>query len=385
LAHIFLNFALMKNKSNLLEVLQVFFKLGCLAFGGPAAHISMMEMEVVAKRKWMTSEEFLDMVGATNLIPGPNSTEMTMHCGYKRAGFAGLITAGAAFIFPASIITGVLAYFYFQYGELPEVKPFIQGIQPAILAIIASAVLKLGKKAMKNTELIILALLVLGASLYGVNEIACLLIGGIVGAIYFFSKEKNKENISKNWLLLAIPSTGVVAAKTLGTLGIFWSFLKVGAVLYGGGFVLFAYLDAELVETGFISRTLLLDAIAAGQFTPGPILSTSTFIGYQLGEFWGAIAATAGIFLPSFAFVFLLHPLIPKMRSSKFLSGFLNSVNAAALAIMAAVLINLTSASVQSIPALLIALSSAIIVFRFKKVHVLWIILGSAVAGYLLL
>jgi chromate transporter len=369
LAHIFLNFAFMKNKSNLLEVLQVFFKLGCLAFGGPAAHISMMEMEVVAKRKWMTSEEFLDMVGATNLIPGPNSTEMTMHCGYKRAGFAGLITAGAAFIFPASIITGVLAYFYFQYGELPEVKPFIQGIQPAILAIIASAVLKLGKKAMKNTELIILALLVLGASLYGVNEIACLLIGGIVGAIYFFSKEKNKENISKNWLLLAIPSTGVVAAKTLGTLGIFWSFLKVGAVLYGGGFVLFAYLDA----------------IAAGQFTPGPILSTSTFIGYQLGEFWGAIAATAGIFLPSFAFVFLLHPLIPKMRSSKFLSGFLNSVNAAALAIMAAVLINLTSASVQSIPALLIALSSAIIVFRFKKVHVLWIILGSAVAGYLLL
>ena len=372
-----------KNNNELKEVAWVFFKLGCFAFGGPAAHIAMMEEEVVNKRKWMSRQHYLDLIGATNLIPGPNSTEMTMHCGHERAGFKGLFIAGLAFIFPAVVITGFLGWLYVEYGELPQVEPFVTGIKPAVLAIIASAILKLGKKALKNWELAALGIVVLTVSLLGVNEVLALLGAGINGALYFYGKH-NVQDTSKSIIPLAfLQISGGVMAK-LTTVSVFLTFLKVGAVLYGSGYVLFAYLDAELVESGWMTRQELLDAIAVGQFTPGPVLSTATFIGYQLTGFWGALAATAGIFLPSFLFVLVLNPLVPRMRKSKLLSAFLDSVNVAAVAVMVAVLFAMSWETLVDWRTMTIAVISATITFGFKKVSVMWTILGGSLLGYLL-
>lgn len=374
----------MSQSQKLKEVAAVFFRLGCFAFGGPAAHIAMMEDAVVTKRQWMSRQHFLDLVGATNLIPGPNSTEMTMHCGHERAGVQGLIVAGVCFVFPAVLITGILAYFYVAYGTLPEVQPFITGIQPAVLAIIASAILKLGKKAIKNWELAILGMAVLTASLLGINEIITLLLGGLLGLIYFILKQKLKSDRLQSaapFLLL------LFAEKTIAkvaTLKILWTFLKVGSILYGSGYVLFAYLDAELVSTGLLTRMELMDAIGIGQFTPGPVLSTATFIGYQLGGFWGAIAATLGIFLPSFLFVWILNPLVPRMRKSKWFGYFLDSVNVAAVAVMLSVLFVMSVETLTQWQSIVIVVVSGILVFGFKKVSVIWVIIIGAALGYLL-
>ena len=365
------------------EVALVFFKLGCFAFGGPAAHIAMMEDEVVTKRKWMTRDYFLDLIGTTNLIPGPNSTEMTMHCGYERAGKKGLFVAGLAFIFPAITITALLAYLYVEYGELPEVTPFIFGIKPAVLTIIASAVLKLGKKAVKTTELAVLGVLVLVVTLSGVNEIIALLSAGVLGMLYFYIKEKKTTSLNSFSPLLFSSGLGVALTK-LSTLKVFLVFLKVGAILYGSGYVLFAYLDAELVTRGWLSRAELIDAIAVGQFTPGPVLSTSTFIGYQLSGFSGALAATTGIFLPSFLFVLILNPFIPKMRNSKMLRYFLDAVNVAAVAVMLSVLIVMAKETLLDWRAIVIALIAAILVFK-TNVSPIWTIIMGSVLGYLLI
>lgn len=374
----------MSEKEKLKEIGSVFFKLGCFAFGGPAAHIAMMEDEVVTKRKWMTRAHFLDLIGATNLIPGPNSTEMTMHCGHERAGWKGLFLAGVCFIFPAVIITGLLAYLYVRYGSLPEVAPFVKGIQPAVLAIIASAILKLGKKALKNWELVVVGTFVLTASLLGVNEIVALLAGGVMGTLYFILKSQLQQSNTATLAPFLVYLVGTQAADTLSHFKIFWVFLKVGSILYGSGYVLFAYLDAELVTTGILSRPELMDAIGIGQFTPGPVLSTATFIGYQLGGFWGAIGATLGIFLPSFLFVLILNPLVPKMRKSKILGYFLDSVNVAAVAVMLAVLWVMAKETLIDWRMFVIVAISAILVFGFKKVSVIWVIVIGAVLGYLL-
>lgn len=373
----------MTQKEKLKEIVAVFFRLGCFAFGGPAAHIAMMEDEVVTKRSWMTRQHFLDLVGATNLIPGPNSTEMTMHCGHERAGWAGLFLAGISFIFPAVVITGFLAYLYTAYGTLPEVAPFVKGIQPAVLAIIASAVFKLGKKALKNYELAVLGILVLGASLLGVNEIVALLAGGVLGTSYFLLKSKFQNSTTVSMAPFLLNLVGLQTAETLSHLKIFLVFLKVGSILYGSGYVLFAYLDAELVTTGLLTRPQLMDAIGIGQFTPGPVLSTATFIGYQLGGFWGALGATLGIFLPSFLFVLVLNPLVPKMRKSKILGYFLDSVNVAAVAIMGAVLWVMAEETLTDWRMWFIAAISAVLVFWFKKVSVIWVVILGAVLGYL--
>jgi len=287
-----------------------------------------------------------------------------MHCGYERAGWAGLFTAGACFIFPAVVITGIFAYLYVEYGSLPQVEPFIYGIKPAVLAIIAGAVFKLGKKALKTNAYILLGLLVVAAALYGFNEVVLLLATGIFGALFFYGKFK--------W------SNKVTTAK------VFLTFLKVGAILYGSGYVLFAYLDAELVANELLTRPELVDAIAVGQLTPGPVLSTATFIGYQLNGFPGAIAATIGIFLPSFLFVWLLNPLVAKMRASKFLSYFLDCVNVAAVAVMAAVLIEMGREVLLDWRAIVIMLLSFALVFGPKKVSSLWIVIMGAVMGYVL-
>lgn len=361
----------------------MFFKLGCIAFGGPAAHIAMMEEEIVKKRQWMTREHFLDLIGATNLIPGPNSTEMTMHCGHERAGIPGLFVAGFCFIFPAVVITGIFAWLYTEYGQLPQVESFIFGIKPAVLAIIAGAILKLGKKALKGVELGVLGALVLTAAITGINEVAALLSAGVLGAIYFSSKAKVTDKGASGMGLLLIPWTSGAILKVT-TLKVFWTFLKVGAVLYGSGYVLFAYLDAELVTQGWLTRQQLIDAVAVGQFTPGPVLSTATFIGYQLNGPYGALAATAGIFLPSFIFVLILNPLIPKMRKSKVLGYFLDSVNVAAVAVMLAVLFEMGKDTLVGWEAIVIAVLGMLFTFGPKKVSSLWIVLGGALLGAIL-
>lgn len=373
----------MSETQKLKQVAAVFFKLGLFAFGGPAAHIAMMEHEVVTKRAWMTREHYLDLIGATNLIPGPNSTEMTMHCGYQRAGKKGLFVAGISFIFPAVFITAILGYLYVLYGALPQVQPFIKGIQPAVIVIIASAIIKLGKKAVKNWELALLGFLFLAASLLGLDQVLVLFAGGLLGMCYFLIKSKMQTTSLAIAPLFMVFIVSEIGAK-LSAMGIFLKFLKVGSILYGSGYVLFAYLDTELVTTALLSQNQLLEAIGIGQFTPGPVLSTATFIGYQLGGFWGAIAATAGIFMPSFLFVWLLNPLIPKMRKSKVLGYFLDSINVAAVAIMLAVVITMSKQTLVDWQAALIAILSGILIFGFKKVSVMWVLIIGAILGYVL-
>lgn len=360
------------------EVAKVFFKLGSIAFGGPAAHIAMMDDEIVKKRKWMTPQHFLDLIGATNIIPGPNSTEMTMHCGHERAGWKGLFVAGACFVFPAVVITMVFAWLYQEYGQLPKVEPFIYGIKPAVISIILSAVYRLGKKALKNWELGILGGLTLLACLLGVHEIIALFSCGLLGLVLYFIKNSKSNLNSINPLII------LQAASSIASFKILWTFFKVGALLYGSGYVLFAYLDAELVQNGLLTRQELIDAVAVGQFTPGPVLSTATFIGWQLGGFWGSIAATIGIFLPSFIFVLILNPLVPKMRKSKIISAFLDAVNIAAVAVIVAVCIEMGKDTLVDWRTIVIAIVSLVIVFVFKKINSAFIVVGGALLGYIL-
>ena len=375
----------MKKESNHLgEVAAVMFKLGCLSFGGPAVHVSMLEEEVVEKRKWVTHQHFLDLMGATNLIPGPNSTQMTMHLGKERAGNAGLFIGGLAFILPAIFITGVFAWLYATYSHLPEFEPFVYGIQPAVLVIIASAVFKLGKKALKSTELGVLGSLVLIASLLGVNEIMALLGAGVLGLAYFYIK--NGKSVNGGLSIFPVFLTSVIPTSVISitSMNVFWVFLKIGIVLYGSGYVLFAYLDAELVSKGWLTSTELMDAIAVGQFTPGPILSTATFIGYQLTGLSGAILASVGLFLPSFLLVLILNPLVPKIRKSATLGYFLDSVNIAAVAVIAGVLISMGAETLTDWKSILIAVISIGVTFGFKKMNPMWAVLGGSILGYLL-
>jgi chromate transporter len=377
----------MRNGRNgsLKEVALVFFKLGLIAFGGPAAHIAMMEEEVVDRRKWISRQHFLDLVGATNLIPGPNSTEMAIHCGHERAGIAGLVVAGVSFIFPAALLTGFLAHLYVQYGSVPEVSPFLYGIKPAVIAIILSAIFKLGKKALKNIQLAILGLIVVLASFLGVNEITAILGAGIMGMLWFSIEGGLKSKGLQSVFPISLVSSAPVLASQISTVKLFGVFLKVGAVLFGSGYVLVAYLDGELIEKlGWLTRQELLDAIAIGQFTPGPVLSTATFIGYQIQGVWGALAATVGIFLPSFLFVLLLNPVVPKLRSSSLTAGFLDSVNIGAVGIMIAVTISLGRSVLVDWRSWVVLVISVGVTFGVKKVNALWIVLGGAILGYML-
>lgn len=366
------------SKGNLREIAGLFFKLGCIAFGGPAAHIAMMEEEVVQKRKWMTEQHFLDLIGATNLIPGPNSTELTMHCGQERAGWKGLLVAGISFIFPAALVTALFAHLYLSYGTLPDVAPFIFGIKPAVLSIIASAAHKLSKKAITSNFYAVVGVLVFLLSLKGINEFTLLFATAILGILLSFRSAKS------------VPSVTIVPY-FLGTTGIghmpplqlFLSFLKIGSILYGSGYVLFAFLDTELVQTGWLTRQVLLDAVAVGQLTPGPILTTATFIGWQLHGFYGALLATLGIFLPSFVFVLLLNPILPKIRASAKISRVLDLVNVAAVALIFSVCAQMGTEILIDWKPLSIAILSFIAVFFYKKLSSIYIIIGGSILGYL--
>lgn len=368
---------------SLKEIVKVFTKLGIIGFGGPAAHIAMMREEVVVKRKWMDEQHFLDLLGATNLIPGPNSTEMAIHIGYDKAGWKGLIIAGLCFILPAVLLTSVLAYFYKNYGELPQIQPFIYGIKPAIIAIILGAVFPLAKKSIKSLFLAFIALIVLVASLFGTNEIILMFGAGFLAYVVFYintTKRSTLQSFLPLPFLLSIQNT----LFTNTNMQLFWIFLKIGAILYGSGYVLFAFLDTELVQTGLLTKEQLIDSIAVGQFTPGPVFSSVTFIGFQINGLSGAILSTVAIFLPSFILVALLNPLMKKLRNSKGLSVFLDAVNVTSVALIVAVCITMTRDVLLNWQTLVITLLSGILVFKFKKVNSAFIVLTGAFLGYLL-
>jgi chromate transporter len=371
------------------ELAVLFLKLGTTAFGGPAAHIAVMEEEVVKRRKWITHEHFLDLLGATNLIPGPNSTEMAIHIGFVRAGWRGLIVAGTCFIVPAVLITLLLAHLYVTYGSIPQLGSFISGIRAAIIAVIAAAVSRLGKPMLKNRFMIVMGLLVVILNLLGLDEILLLLAAGAIGLIWN-SRRQLRQTAASLFGLSLVLSAPVLASlasanvatggATLNGLGFF--FLKIGSILYGSGYVLVAFLQGGLVETRhWLTQTQLLDAIAVGQFTPGPVLSTSTFIGYVILGLPGAAVATAGIFLPSFIFVLISSPFIPKLRKSPVASGFLDGVNAASLGLMLAVTIILAGSTLTNVGAWIIFLLAMCVVIVWN-LNAVWIVVGGALLSW---
>ena len=371
------------------ELAALFLKLGTVGFGGPAVHIGMMEAEVVGRRQWLSREYFLDLVGATNLIPGPNSTEMAIHLGFIRAGWAGLVVAGLCFILPAVLITAGLAWAYVRFGSLPQVAPFFYGIKPAVLAVILIAALRLGRTAVKGWRLGVVGVGVVVASLGGVNEVLALFVGGALGMLWL--RLPNLSAQQRAWILAilagsatlgAAPAAGAAMPVSLWNLGAF--FLKVGAVLYGSGYVLVAFLEGGLVhDYAWLTRQQLLDAVAIGQFTPGPVLSTATFVGYLVAGAAGAWVATAAIFLPSFCFVAALNPLVPRLRRSSWMAAFLDAVNVSAIALMAAVTFKLAQSTLTAWPAWLIAAGAAALGVGWK-VDPSRLILGGAVAGWAL-
>lgn len=373
----------MEEKNNLKEIAKLFLKLGIIGFGGPAVHIAMMQDEVVVKKKWLTEQHFLDLIGATNLIPGPNSTEMAIHIGHEKAGWKGLIVAGICFIFPAVIITGFFAWLYKEYGQIPEIKPFLYGIKPAIIAIILSAIFPLAKKSLKTIQLGIIGAVVLLLSLLNYNEIILMFGAGIIALLIYYLKQNTNKSINAfiPLTLFQVSNTNLFSPTNLN---LFLIFLKIGAILYGSGYVLFAFLDEELVATGLLSRTQLIDAIAVGQFTPGPVFSSVTFIGYQINGFSGALISTIAIFLPSFIFVALLNPLVKKMRNSKIFSTFLDAVNVASIAIIISVCLEMGKETIIDWRTILIAFLSIIITFNYRNINSAFIVLGGSIIGCIL-
>ena len=412
------------------ELAVLFLRLGVTAFGGPAAHIAMMRDEVVDRRRWLSDKEFLDLVAATNLIPGPNSTELAIHLGYRRGGLAGLALAGVCFILPAALIVAGIAWGYARYGETPQVGWLMYGIGPVVIAIVAQALVKLGQAALSRWVYAPVGAAALAAAIGGVNELAVLAAGAAIGLALARRPSGPAGNAAVlTWLaaLVAAPTqlvrgttpaaseaggatagaatsggaiagtalagTAAAAGAAAGTAvaavpftltGLALFFLKVGSVLFGSGYVLLAFLRADLVERwGWLTDQQLIDAITVGQVTPGPVFTTATFIGYLLGGWMGAALATAAIFAPGFFFVAVTQPLIPRLRASRALGGCLDGVVAASLGLMAAVTLQLTRAAVVDLPTSLIAVGAAVILFRWRP-NSTWLILGGAAAGYLL-
>lgn len=369
------------------EVARVATKLGFTAFGGPAAHIAMLREEVVVRRRWLEDQEFLDLVGATNLIPGPNSTEMVIHTGYLRAGWRGLVAAGTLFILPAAAMVLALAWAYVRYGSLPEVEWLLYGIKPVIIAVVGQALWGLARSAVKGPLLLGLGVAALALYLLGVNEIGILFGGALLMLGIGFARQSGRRPPGSTGLTLAgfslpaLPAvvTHVAEPVSLGVL--FLLFLKIGSVLYGSGYVLLAFLRNDFVlRTGWLTDQQLLDAVAIGQFTPGPVFTTATFVGYVVAGFPGAILATLGIFLPSFAFVALLRPLVPRLRRSPWTAALLDGVNVAALGLMAAVAWQLGRDAVVDWLTALLAIVAAVLLTRYR-VNSVWLVLGGGVIG----
>lgn len=372
-----------KDKTSLFSLTLLFLRLGTTAFGGPAAHIAMMEDEVVRRRKWMTRDEFLDLLGATNLIPGPNSTELAIHIGHRQAGWPGLIVAGASFILPAVLIVIAFAWAYVRYGSLPQVTGVLYGVKPVIIAIVLQALWSLGRNAIKSKVLAVLGLVAVALTFAKVHELLVLFGAGLIAVGARQLKSSFRSLISASTLAMFLQTSSAGAA-TFGLWPLFLFFLKVGAILYGSGYVLLAFIRADLVERWhWLTETQLLDAIAVGQVTPGPVFTTATFIGYVLGGTRGAMVATLGIFLPAFFFVAVSGPLVPRIRRSEIAGAFLDGVNVAALALMLVVTYQLGRAALVDVTTLALALISAFLLFRFR-VNSAWLILGAAIVGWLL-
>ncbi len=375
----------------LLTIALVFLRLGSTAFGGPAAHIALMEEELVRRRKWLTHEQFMDLLGAANLIPGPNSTEMAIHIGYKMGGHLGLAIAGISFILPAFLFVLLLAALYERYGNVIFATWALNGAKPVIIAIILQAILNLFTASIKSSKMRLTALAVLILYLTGINEITLLFGSGLIASIIHFARSKApREKLAMG--IIGSASTALVAGTYLlasfsptnlpeSLQALFLYFLKIGSVLYGSGYVLLAFLKTDLVENyHWITKSQLLDAVAIGQLTPGPLFTTATFIGFLVEGPMGAVVATIGIFIPAFLLVATTAPLIERMRASKLLSQFMDAVNAAALALMAGVLYQLGKTALVDIPSVFICMMSCFILVRFK-INSVWLILAGAVAG----
>ena len=367
-------------RTPLTELLWLFLRLGATAFGGPAAHIAMMHEEVVVRRRWLSEEAFLDLVGATNLIPGPNSTELAIHIGWQRRRFAGLVTAGIAFIVPAMLLTGACGWLYVRFGTVPTAKWMLYGVKPVILGVVLQAILALAPKAARTTWLRVLGVGVAVAVVTGVNELVALVGAGAMAAIVAGAK-KNDAGLAPLAPLASTAAAGA-AASAITLPSIFWVFLKIGSVLFGSGYVLVAFLRSDLVERlGWLTEGQLLDAIAVGQVTPGPVFTTATFIGYVLAGPKGALVATAGIVLPAFVFVAISGPLVPRIRRSRVAGAFLDGVNVGSLVLMATVPLQLGRSTLVDVPSVVIALASAVLLIRFKLSST-WVLLGGAAAGW---
>jgi chromate transporter len=368
------------------EVARLMFRLGWTAFGGPAAHVAMLRDEVVNRRGWLSEQQFLDLLGASNLIPGPNSTELVIHTSYQRAGWRGLVVGGTLFILPAVVLVLAFAWLYVEYGTTTSGEWLLYGIKPVIIAVVAQAIWGLGRTAIRGPYLAALGLAVLALYLAGAHEIVLLFGGALVVML-----ARNLDRLRRPTPLLAVAPlpllklpvllAAAAGAETYTGLRLFLTFLKIGSVLYGSGYVLLAFLRNDFVERlGWLTEEELLDAVAVGQFTPGPVFTTATFVGYLTGGFSGALLATAGIFLPAFVFVALSIPLLPRIRASPWTSAALDGVNVVAIGLMAAVAWELGRAALVDVPAVLLALAAAVALIRFK-VNSAWLVLAGGMLG----
>ena len=372
------------------ELAWLFLRLGATSFGGPAAHIALMEHEVVRRRGWLSQAQFLDLLGAANLIPGPNSTEMAIHVGWHRARWAGLLVAGTCFIAPAALIVLAFAWAYVRFGHRPEAAGLLYGVKPVIIAVVVQALWRLGRHALKSRTLLVVAALCVAANALGVDELAVLFGAGLlVASLRWASSLGRGGGGASGGMAVAVPlalaQVGIagVAAAPFGLLPLFLFFLKVGSVLFGSGYVLLAFLRADLVERwGWLTEAQLLDAVAVGQVTPGPVFTTATFIGYVLGGLPGAGLATLGIFLPAFAFVAISGPLVPRIRRSPAAGAFLDGVNAASLALMAVVTWQLGAAALVDPTTIVLAILSGAVLLRFP-INSAWLVLAGGLVGLL--
>ena len=375
-----------EQRTSLGELALVFLKLGTIAFGGPAAHIAMMDEEVVRKRAWLTQQEFLDYISVTNFIPGPNSTEMAIHVGYRRAGWTGLIVAGTCFILPAAIIVTAIGWAYMRFGKLPQAEGLLYGVKPVVIAIVLQALWKLGRSAVKTTWLAILAAFTIVFCALGVHELLVLAIGGLLALPWNKAWLKGLRRQNACWTpILSLSPAGAAAAAAGASAGLwpmFLIFAKIGSVLFGSGYVLLAFLHADLVERyHWLTQQQLLDAVAVGQVTPGPVFTTATFIGYVLHGPTGALVATLGIFLPAFFFVAVSAPLLPRLRSSRTAGHVLDGINVASLALMTVVTWQLARSAIVDWLTLVLAIGSAVVLLCFRKANTAWLIVAGAALG----
>ena len=376
---------LTKRFGRLREVALLFLKLGAFSFGGPAVYVALMHHEIVHRHRWIDEQRFLDLVGTTNLIPGPNATEMAIHLGLIRAGWRGLIAAGTLFVLPGMAATLLVAWAYVTYGSIPEVGWVLYAVKPVVIGIVIEALWNLGRKGIKGPTTATVGMGIVVLYLLGFNEIALLFGGAAMVLLVYSGRRLMKHGL---FAVVSIPALFQISSSTLNAAvvpfsqtALFLSFLKIGSVLFGSGYVLLAFLRSEfVVNLGWLTNQQVLDAVVAGQITPGPVFSSATFIGYLVGGWSSALLATLGIFLPSFLFVALLSRILPFVRKSPWAATFLDGVNAASLGLMAGVTVQLGQTALIDIFTVVVSLITLFVIFRFR-INLVWLILGGGLLG----